>query len=75
MVWVVNDTPQSFYFRDRDPLVMVETAGWTPRLVWTGAENLTPTGIRLPDLPARIEPLITGNHASVIIVEITPLIN
>jgi len=54
---------------------MVQKAGWTPGAVWNGAENLAPTGIRFPDRPARIEPLLSGNHASVIIVEITPLIN
>jgi hypothetical protein len=75
MGWVVNDTPQPFYFRDRDPLAMIQRAGWASGPVWTGAENLAPTGIRFPDHPAHIEPLITGCHASLIIVEITPLIN
>jgi hypothetical protein len=32
-------------------LVRTETeAGWAPAPVWTGAENLVPTGIRSPDL-------------------------
>jgi len=31
--------------------------GWTPRSVWTGAENLAPIGIRSPDRPARSESL------------------
>ena len=32
--------------------------GWVgPGPVWTGAENLTRTGIRSPDRPARSEPL------------------
>ena len=75
MGWVVNDTPQHVYFRDRDTLAMVQKAGWTPGPVWTDAENLAPTGIRFPACPARIEPLISGNHTSVILVEITPLTN
>jgi len=29
------------------PLLIVEEAGWTPRSVWTGTENLTPTRISL----------------------------
>jgi hypothetical protein len=29
----------------------VQEAGWAPRPVWTGAENLAPTGIRSPDRP------------------------
>jgi len=28
-------------------------AGWTAGTVWTGAEKLATTGIRLPDRPAR----------------------
>jgi hypothetical protein len=31
--------------------------GWAPGTVWTGAENLAPTGIRSPDRPARSESL------------------
>jgi hypothetical protein len=34
-----------------------EEAGWTPGPVWTGAENLAPTGIRSPDPPARSDSL------------------
>jgi hypothetical protein len=37
------------------PIVL--EAGWAPGPVWTGAENLSPTGIRSPDLPARSESL------------------
>jgi hypothetical protein len=34
------------------------TGGWVgPRPVWTGAENLSPTGIRSPDRPASSESL------------------
>ena len=29
--------------------------GWVAGSVWTGAENLAPTGIRSPDRPARSE--------------------
>jgi hypothetical protein len=27
----------------KDPVPMVQEAGWAPGPVWTGAENLTPT--------------------------------
>ena len=37
------------------PVHIVEEAGWAPGPVWTGAENLAPTGIRYPDRPARSE--------------------
>jgi hypothetical protein len=37
----------------KDPVPIVEETGWASGPVWTGAENLAPTGIRSPDLPAR----------------------
>jgi hypothetical protein len=40
-----------------DPVPIVQEAGWAPGSVWTGAENLAPTGIRSPDRPARSESL------------------
>ena len=39
------------------PVRIVQEAGWASGPVWTGAENLTTTGIRSPDLPARSESL------------------
>ena len=30
----------------QDPVPIVQEAGWAPEPVWTGAENLVPTGIR-----------------------------
>ena len=41
----------------KDPVPIIQEAGWAPGTVWTGAENLAPTGIRSPDLPARSESL------------------
>jgi hypothetical protein len=54
--WVLNITPQPLYPRE-DPVTIVQQAGWAPGSVWTGAENLSPTGIRSPDRPARSESL------------------
>jgi hypothetical protein len=39
----------------KDPVPIVQDAGWASEPVWIGAENLAPTGIRSPDLPARSE--------------------
>jgi len=33
----------------KDPVPIVQEAGWASGPVWTGVENLTPTGIRFPD--------------------------
>ena len=41
----------------KDPVPIVQEAGWAPQPVWTDAENLAPTGIRSPDCPARSESL------------------
>jgi len=32
---------------------IVQEAGWASGLVWTGAENLAPTGIRTPNKKGR----------------------
>jgi hypothetical protein len=38
-----------------DPVPIVEVAEWVSGPVWTGAENLAPTGIRSPDRPSHSE--------------------
>jgi len=38
---VVRTTPWPHYSRERDP---VQEAGWDRGLLWTGVENLAPTG-------------------------------
>ena len=42
----------------KDPVPIVQEAGWVPGLVWTGAENLGPTGIRSLDRPAHSQLLL-----------------
>jgi hypothetical protein len=34
---------------EKKPIRLVQGAGWAPGPVWTGAENLTPKGIRSPE--------------------------
>ena len=41
----------------KDPVPIVQEAGWAPGPVWTVAENLASTGIRSPDRPVRSESL------------------
>jgi hypothetical protein len=53
----VSVTPRPLYTPGKDPVPIVQEAGWVPGPVWTGAENLAPTGIRSPDLPARSQSL------------------
>ena len=49
----VNAKPKPLYPQEGDPAPTVEEAGWVPGPVRTGAENLSSTGIRTPDRPAR----------------------
>ena len=51
--WGVSLTPRPIF----TPVPMVQVAGWASGPVWTGAENLAPTGIRSPGCPARSQSL------------------
>jgi len=51
--WGVSVTPRPLFTPGKDPVPIVQEAGWAPGPVWTGAENLTPNGIWSPDHPAR----------------------
>ena len=46
---MVNATPQVAYFRQRNPVPIVQEAEWAQGPVWTGAENPASTEIRSPD--------------------------
>ena len=48
--------PAALYL-GKDPVLIVQEAGWAPGPVWKDAENLAPTGIRSPDRPARSQSL------------------
>jgi hypothetical protein len=39
----------------KDPVPILQEAGWAPGPVWMGAENHAPTGIPSPNRPARNE--------------------
>jgi len=53
----VSVTPRPLFTSRKDPVPIVKEAAWAPGPVWTGAENLAPTGIRSPDRPARSQSL------------------
>jgi hypothetical protein len=46
----------------KDPVPIVQEAGWAKELVWIGAENLAPTRIRSPELPTHSESLYQLRH-------------
>jgi len=57
--WGVSVTPRPLFTPGKDPVLIVQKAGWASGPVLTGAENLAPppTGIRCPDRPARSQSL------------------
>ena len=42
----------------KEPIPIVQEAGWAPGLVWTGEENLTATGIPFAQYLARSECIV-----------------
>jgi hypothetical protein len=44
--------PRPLFTLPKDPVLIVQNAGWAPGPVWTNVENLAPTRIRSPDHPA-----------------------
>ena len=55
--WGVSVTPRPLFTPGKDPVPIVQEAGWAPVPVGTGAENLALPGIRSPDGPARSKSL------------------
>ena len=72
--WGVSVTPRPLFTPGKDPVPTVQEAGWAPGPVWTGAENLAPTGIRSPDRPAHSQSLYRLRHpAHVVMVKVPNL--
>jgi hypothetical protein len=55
--WVVSVTTRPYFTHGKEPVPIVQEAGWDPGPVWRGAENLAPTGNRSPDRPDRSQSL------------------
>ena len=50
--WGVSFTPRPLFTPGKDPVTIVQEAGWASGPVWTGAENLASTGFWSSDRPA-----------------------
>ena len=48
---MVSVTPRLLFTPGKDLVPIVQEAGWAPGPVWTGVENLAPTGIQSLDRP------------------------
>ena len=51
----------TYFTPGKDPVHIVQEAGWVPGPVWTGGKSL-PTGTRSPDRPARSQSLYRLNY-------------
>jgi len=73
--WGVSVTPRPHLTPGKDPVFIVQEAGWASGPVWIGVENLAPTGIRSPDRPARRQSLYRLSYPSQHIPTVLRLIN
>ena len=48
---------QAATYPGKDPVLILQEAGWASGPVWQSVENLAPIGIRSPDRPARRQSL------------------
>ena len=54
--WVVSSTPRLFFTTGKNPVPIVQEAGWAPGPVWTGGKSRLHRD-SIPDRPARIQSL------------------
>ena len=62
--WGVSSTPRPLFPPWKEPVPIVQEAGWAPGPVWTGAENLALKGIRSPDRQVRSQSLYRMSYAA-----------
>jgi len=67
--WGVSVTPLSLFTPGKEPVPIVQEAGWDPEPVWISAENLASTGIWSPDRPAHSQSLYRLSYPAQIDVE------
>ena len=54
--WVVSSTPRPYFTPWKDPVPIVQEAGWASGPIWKGGKTCF-TGIRTPGRPARSQSL------------------
>ena len=60
---MVSSTPRPYFTPGKDPVPIVQEAGWAPGPVWRGGKS-RPTGIRSPDRPARSQSLYRLSYSA-----------
>jgi len=51
--WVVSSTPRPHFTSEKDPVPILQEAGWAPGPVWTGGKSCPHQG-SIPDRPALV---------------------
>jgi len=59
--WMVSSTPRPHFTTGKDPVPILQEAGWAPGPVWTGGKS-RPHRDSIPDRPARIQSLYRLNY-------------
>ena len=59
--WVVRSTPRPNFTPEKDPVPIIQEAGWAPEPVWTGGKS-RPHRDSIPDHPARSQSLYRLNY-------------
>ena len=54
--WVISSTPRPHFIPGKDPVPILQKAGWAPGPVWTGGKS-HPHRDSIPDRPARSQSL------------------
>ena len=59
--WVVSSTPRPHFTPGKDPVPILQEAGWTPGSVWTGGKSRHHRD-SIPDRPARSQSLYQQSY-------------
>ena len=65
--WVVSSTPRPHFTPGKDPVPILQEAGWAPGPVWTGGKS-RPHRDSIPDSPARSQSLYRLSYPAYILV-------
>ena len=61
--WVVSSTPRPHFTPGKDPVPIVQEAGWDPGPVWKGGKSC-PQGDSIPDRPASSQSLYRLSYSA-----------
>jgi len=71
--WVVSSTPRPQFTPGKEPVPILQDAGWAPGSVWTGGKS-RPHRDSIPDRPARSQSLYRLSHPAHIILQYNVII-